>query len=164
MTVHFSGLLKAESPFFHLMQAPLKTFETESKVWEALPGVTYRLLDGEQCKTAPDLMRHFEQKLGLPEYFSHNWDSLDECLTDLEWLPTRHVVFSIYNASQMLCEEPEAREYLSEILWITGEAWAEASDEITPMSFHVILQDENDAELKAWVTELQAHGATSEAV
>ncbi len=144
------------------MRDSVQAFKSQVEAWQSLPGVTLCVLDGEHCKTVADLMAHFGEAMQFPEYFAQNWDSLDECLTDLEWLPTRHVVLAICNASQVLTEDPGAREFLTEILWITGEAWAEASDEATPMSFHVILHDENEDALSEWIPELQAHGAIFE--
>lgn len=30
--------------------------------------------------------------LNFPDYFGENWDALDECMRDLSWLPTGHVI------------------------------------------------------------------------
>lgn len=42
-------------------------------------------LDGACDKAA--LLRRFATALDFPPWFGHNWDALDDCLTDLDWLP-----------------------------------------------------------------------------
>lgn len=136
------------APYFHLTPA-----------WEDPSGATVCTVDGSLCRKEAGLFKAFAAGCALPDYFGGNWDALDECLTDLEWLPTRHIVLHIPQAGSMLADQPEALEVLVEILATTAEAWAEAADEAFPMSFHVVLQDTPEA-LKPWRDELTAQAVS----
>jgi len=43
----------------------------------------------------------------FPDYFGSNWDALDECLADLDWLDLPGYVLLIDSGQLILCEESE---------------------------------------------------------
>lgn len=141
-------LMLPTAPYFHLQNA-----------WEGAPEATVCVVQGSQCADETGLFRAFAEACKLPDYFGGNWDSLDECLTDLEWLPTRHIVLVLLGAGSVLRGNENAREILVEILATTAEAWGEAADEAYPMSFHVVLQDTDEA-LAPWKEELNAQAVS----
>ncbi|MGH9120384.1 MAG: barstar family protein [Acidimicrobiales bacterium] len=51
-----------------------------------LGGLLVATLGGRRMSTRRDLFREFQRALELPDYFGRNWDALDECLADLDWL------------------------------------------------------------------------------
>jgi len=158
MTASLARLIAPKAPFFHMLQGASDVFDTQTRAISELPGATLRILEGENATTLNDLLHCLEEALELPEYFTNNWDSLDECLSDLEWLPTRNVVLAIRDVSELLSEEEDEMEIFAEILWTTGEAWAEASEPNLPMSFHIVLHDQFNG-LEPWVHELKGLGA-----
>lgn len=143
-----SPLMQPTAPYFHCVET-----------WEGAPEATVCVVPGHACADEAGLMRAFAQAMQFPDYFGGNWDALDECLTDLEWLPTRHIVVVLLGAGAVLADHPDAREVLVEILATTAEAWGEAADEAFPMSFHVVLQDGPEA-LQAWKEELTAQAVS----
>jgi hypothetical protein len=48
------------------------------------------------------VMRTLNNVLGLPEYFGHNWDALEECLCDREFYPRVPTVLVIHHAEGLL--------------------------------------------------------------
>lgn len=137
-------LMQPQGPFFH-----------RTSTWEDVPEAAVCVVEGARCGTTLRLFEAFAEACGFPGDFSATWDGLDEGLTDLEWLPSRHVILRIRDAGAVLPEQDDALEILIEILATTAEAWAEAADEACPMSFHVVLEDTPER-LKLWEEALDA--------
>ena len=134
-------LLEASGPYFTLLEGDAAALEPVLAALGARPEATVRVFAGQQLGTPAALWEAFAGTLEFPDYFGMNWDAVDECLADLEWLPTRRVVLVFRDAGALLQKAPADLETLSDILLTTAEAWAEAGDPETPMSFHILLQD-----------------------
>lgn len=75
--------------------------------------------------TLEGLYREFKSKLHFPSYFGGNYNALDECITDLEWLPSNGYLLCIRNAESLLKDEPDSVfEGLLSVLRDAGEEWA----------------------------------------
>ena len=103
-------------------------------------GFALKVIKGRHCKTPANLFAEFAQALEFPDYFGHNWDALEECLADLEWLPAKGYILLITDAGCVLPDEDEYETFL-EILRDAGEAWGNGQAEMgtrraTP--FHVL--------------------------
>lgn len=46
------------------------------------------------------LFENIDNTMHFPDYFGNNWDALDECLTDLGWLPANGYVLFVFGASE----------------------------------------------------------------
>ena len=104
-------------------------------------GFELRIIKGRHCKTPANLCEEFARALGFPEYFENNWDSMDECLADLEWLPAKGYILLIIDAGYVLPDNEEEFETFLEILQDAGEAWGNGqagvgTQRATP--FHVL--------------------------
>lgn len=65
-----------------------KEFLTRDELANLDSFVAFQSLKDVKNKT--DLFNVVSETLGFPDYFGHNWDAMDECLTDLaEWLPSK---------------------------------------------------------------------------
>ena len=103
-------------------------------------GFALKVIKGGHCKTPANLFAEFARALKFPDYFGHNWDALEECLADLEWLPAKGYILLIIDAPQLLPDDEEYETFL-EILRDAGEAWGNGQTEMgarraTP--FHVL--------------------------
>ena len=87
------------------------------------PGLALKVIKGRLCKTPATLYAEFARALAFPDYFGHNWDALEECLTDLEWLPANGYILLITDAASVLSSDETEFETLLEILRDAGEAW-----------------------------------------
>lgn len=87
-------------------------------------GFLMRTIEGKKCRTSSSLFDEFAQALSFPEYFGHNWDALEECLADFEWLPAKGYILLISDAHAVLPNDEEEYETLLEVLNDAGEAWS----------------------------------------
>ena len=65
------------------------------------------------------LKNHRASALGFPDWFGHNWDALEDCLTDLSWREAP--------AHVLLIEDPKPGDDLGvliDILRSSAESWA----------------------------------------
>ena len=83
-----------------------------------------KTISGKKCKTKAGLLDEFSRVFSFPDYFGHNWDALEECLADLDWLPAKGYLVVVTDADQVLTkpdEEDDLETYV-EILRKTREA------------------------------------------
>ena len=59
-------------------------------------------------RTEDALFNEVAAALQFPYYFGENWDALDECIADLEWLPPGGgYVLYVMSADEVLLDERE---------------------------------------------------------
>lgn len=115
-------------------------------------GILLLELDATLMINLEGLYREFATVFKFPDYFGENFNALDECITDLEWLPADGYLLVIKNSGSLLNEEPEdTLESLLSILDGAGSEWATpvVQGEVWDregVPFHTILMlDENEA-------------------
>jgi hypothetical protein len=161
-----------EPPWLHLLTADLSTFRPASEETIAALAPTSRgqilkgaflMLHGLKMTTVDELFDEFGAALQVPYYFAENWPALDECLTDLDWLPGNSYFLLINDAPGVLSEEPEEFPTLIKLLSRAGEEWArpavtgEASAR-PAVPFHVVFQCSED-EVDGMRKRLETAGA-----
>jgi RNAse (barnase) inhibitor barstar len=120
----------------------LKTGQQPQSLVEIPQGFVSKVVRGSKCRTSTGLFAEFARVLDFPDYFGHNWDALEECLADLEWLPAKGYILLLTDAEQILPDDEEDFATFLEILSDAGEAWGSGqagmgSRGATP--FHVLL-------------------------
>jgi RNAse (barnase) inhibitor barstar len=93
--------------------------------------------------------------LQFPEYFGHNWDALEECLADLEWLPAKGYVLLFTEAECILAGNEDDFATFLEVLNDAGEAWASRQAGPEPhraKPFHTLLavSERNQSKRAHW--------------
>jgi RNAse (barnase) inhibitor barstar len=66
-----------------------------------------------------ELLKNIASALAFPDWFGHNWDALEDCLTDLSWREAP--------AHLLLIENPQPGDdlgVLTDILRSSAESWA----------------------------------------
>lgn len=88
------------------------------------PGFALRVIQGKKCRQSSDLFTEFARALDFPDYFGHNWDAVEECLADFEWLLAKGYILLITDAHAVLPDDEDEYETLLEVLSDAGEAWS----------------------------------------
>lgn len=116
-------------------------------------GLTVRIVRGHKMRTVPRLFDEVSAALQFPYYFGENWAALDECLADMDWLPTRAgIVVAILDAVEVLCDEPAVElTTLVSVIAHAAETYARPIQigewwDRPPLPFHVVLQAPPDKE------------------
>jgi RNAse (barnase) inhibitor barstar len=77
-----------------------------------LCGAAVRAYISANIASKQTLIAMLDKQLSFPDYFGGNWDSLEECLRDLSWLPAGNVVL-IHADVPLVNEVANARTYLA---------------------------------------------------
>lgn len=147
-------LCNATPPWSALLVVPRGT--SASGVVKTPPGYALRTIQGKKCRTPSGLFNEFALALAFPDYFGHNWDALEECLADLEWLPAKGYILLISDTQAVLPEAEEDYDTLLEILDDAGEAWSKGhTAEGRSAPFHVvfIIEEQDKSKRTHWELE-----------
>jgi len=126
--------------------------------WDwAEKGYAVRVLRGKKMRRESGIFDEFSAALQFPYYFGENWPAIDECLSDLSWLPNTHgYVLIISDADELLVDDDDhlqlLRIFVSMLDRLTTE-WRQivSNDgpwDHEPVPFSVVLHAQNVALLR----------------
>ena len=117
-------------------------------------GFAFFHVDGKNIGRKEQLLNHVATAMHFPGDFGHNWDALEECLTDLEWVDAEGYVLYYDHIDGLLEGHPDQFETLVEILRDAVASW---KDDDTAM---IVLL--HGAKAPKGVAKLRAGGASAE--
>ena len=88
-------------------------------------GFAYFHIDGKNVARKEQLLNAAATAMHFPSDFGHNWDALEECLTDLEWVDADGYVIYYDHIDGLLAAHPDQFETLVEILRDAVASWKE---------------------------------------
>ena len=88
-------------------------------------GFAFFHIEGKNIGRKEQLMNAMATALRLPKEFGHNWDALEEHLTDLEWVEADGYVLYYDHIDALLQAHPDQFETLVEILRDAVASWKE---------------------------------------
>ncbi len=156
----FAALQSAKKPWGHLL---IMQNDRKPDLAHSVPSnFAVKSVAGAKCKTKAGLLAEFARALSFPDYFGHNWDALEECLVDLDWLPARGYIIVVTEAEQVLTKLDDEDDYETfiDILSEAGEAWSGkrsgSAGEGTP--FHTVLtvSEKHKHKRKNWLVPVLA--------
>lgn len=71
-----------------------------------------------------DLFSEISKVLKFPDYFGNNWDAFDECLSDMEWLPSSGYVLFSYGSDALWKNNPFIGGKLISAWLSAAEQWS----------------------------------------
>jgi len=132
-------LLKRTPAWAHVAAMPRTRVEEFAATAPQRKHAAVRIVRGNRCAGKDELLDEFARRLDFPEYFGRNWDALQDCLTDLEWLSAEAFVLIITNADQILKNSPGDLKTFAGILTSAAGHWISAE---APAPFHCLFQCE----------------------
>jgi RNAse (barnase) inhibitor barstar len=138
-TLAWNTFLNRGLPWAHHISLPRHDLEQFLHTLPANKHAALRVIQGRTCGTRESTLDEFARALDFPEYFGNNWDALEDCLTDLEWLSSRKFVFVVEHTDALLREERGMLTNLGDILKAAAAFW---QDHDPPAAFHVIFHCE----------------------
>jgi hypothetical protein len=101
-----------------------------------------RALDGRRCRTKSALLDEMARVLAFPAHFGRSWDALEDCLTDLAWLPGAGYRLVVSAADRLLARDAAGYATFVALLEDVGRAWATGATghpERGAVPFHTVL-------------------------
>ncbi|HET9580150.1 MAG TPA: barstar family protein [Usitatibacter sp.] len=100
----------------------------EARLVQALAkrnGFAYFHIDGKNITRKEQLLNHVATALHFPTDFGQNWDALEECLTDMEWVDAEGYLLYYEHIDALQSAHPDQFETLVEILRDAVASWKE---------------------------------------
>ena len=88
-------------------------------------GFAFFHVDGKGIARKEQLLNHMATALHFPQEFGHNWDALEDYLTDLDWVDGDGYLIYYDHIEPLLEAHPDQFETLVEILRDAVASWKE---------------------------------------
>jgi RNAse (barnase) inhibitor barstar len=88
-------------------------------------GMAYFHIEGKNIERKEQLLNHVATALHFPKDFGHNWDALEECLTDMEWADADGYVIFYEHIDPLVAAHPDQFETFVEICRDAVASWKE---------------------------------------
>ena len=87
-------------------------------------GGAIRVIRGWKCSDYESLHNEVAAALQFPKYYGENWPAMDECITDLEWLPADWYLIYVSTIEDVLPGNEIDFSVFLRVLSGAGKAWA----------------------------------------
>ena len=88
-------------------------------------GFAYFHIEGKNIARKEQLLNHVATALRFPDYFGGNWDALEECLADMEWVDAPGYVIYYDHIDPLLEAHPDQFATFVEICRDAVGSWKE---------------------------------------
>ena len=107
----------------------------ESAVRARLEGSDLQVFEiqGSSIETQEHLFSALAKAMRFPDYFGMNWDALDECLRDMEWLPAKGYALFFRDSGRVWKQATQMMGAFLESWLLAAEEWSREG-----VPFHVV--------------------------
>jgi len=131
------------SGLYQLVSAPE---EVERAAKEA--GLAVFRIEIKKVQDKADFLNRIAQALSFPDWFGMNWDALNDCLGDLDWLPAKTGYVLIFeNSDDFRLSLPHEFKVTTAILQTAAEYWKSKG---RPFWAFIHLSRQSDSGLAKW--------------
>ena len=141
----YATLQSLKGPYLHILVQDMDTIKMPPKSIHEGTNICLYTVDCHKCKTRSSFFSWISKAMDFPGYFGRNWDALNDCLGDIDWLSKYEGWALLFlNAEQLLCKEkPDEFKTLVEILDGNGKEWSvsrcyDRIQIVDPKPFHFI--------------------------
>ncbi len=85
----------------------------------------YFHIEGKSIARKEQLLNHVATSLRFPDYFGGNWDALEECLTDMEWVDAPGYLIYYDHIDALAATHPDQLQTFVEICRDAVTSWKE---------------------------------------
>ena len=80
-------------------------------------------IDFSSCTGKDDALARFARALRFPDWFGDNWDGLQDCLSDLSWMPADGYLLLLTNTDDWRRADQESFDIALEVLEQAAAGW-----------------------------------------
>lgn len=86
-------------------------------------GLRMFAIDASAVRTKSQMLGLLGRSLAFPPWYGRNWDALEDCLTDLDWLPDAGLVVRFEGFEHYAEADPDGFAILLDIFKTSAEYW-----------------------------------------
>jgi hypothetical protein len=131
-----SSLVRPEPPTARTLEGPLTDEEaSELSAMLSAAGLHVAILriPAAHGDLETWLIEALAAALQFPDYFGGNWNAVDECITDMSWLPARGYCVLLLRADFLRLQQPRVFDLFIEVIDDAGAVWRKEG-----VPFHVV--------------------------
>ncbi len=122
--------------------------------WQALVGIDDFILQiPDGIETEDQLYELYSTSGRFPDYFGWNWNALEECVIDWEWIESKRI-FLVHDGIPFKTDMAKRDIYLSIVVGRSLELQSDASKKMI-IIFSPIDREDFDESFKRWKHELE---------
>lgn len=139
-------LTQLKQPYFHLLVGERSELQRYFSAYQSAEdgSTVVKQVEGSKCTTLDKLFTEFASAFEFPDYFGNNWAAFDECLNDLDWLPSESYLLLISDIDQVSITSDNTFKTLVETLVRSVSEWTEGRNydgyPTLPTPFHIVFQ------------------------
>jgi RNAse (barnase) inhibitor barstar len=101
------------------------TREKSAAFIEMYAGKEYLIfsINGAEISSKEEFLTRLAREMRFPDYFGNNWDALEECLKDLNWLSANGYIIRFANADKFIKDHLFDFRIFVEIVESVGNYW-----------------------------------------